>query len=110
LLGFLVALAFTGANFISFGIFFSSLTRNQIIAAVLTFAMMLAQLIGFFVKRDFLTPDSPWAVILTHIGFVELWINSTSGKVATRDLLLHFSAAIFWSYLTVKVLESRKWR
>jgi hypothetical protein len=27
-----------------------------------------------------------------------------------RNLIFHLSAAVFWLFLTVKVLESRKWR
>ncbi len=109
-LGFYVVLACTGLNFLSMGVFFSSLTRNQIVAAVLTFAGMLGLLLMFFLKDNVFEPDSPVGLVLTHVGFIDLWIDSLRGKVAPRDLLLHVSAAIFWCFLTVKVLESRKWR
>jgi hypothetical protein len=29
--------------------------------------------------------------------------------LAPRDLVLHLSVAVFWLFLTVKVLEARKW-
>jgi gliding motility-associated transport system permease protein len=109
LLGFFIALAFSGAGFLSMGLFFSSLTRNQIIASILTFAGMLALLLLFFFKQR-LTPDSVWHNVFTHVSFIDLWINSLEGKLGPRDLLFHLSAAAFWLFLTVKVLESRKWR
>src|SRR5262249_48054159 len=104
-IGFFVVLAVTGVNFLSMGLFFSSLTRNQIIAAVLTFAGMLALLLAFFLK-DFFDPGSAAEVVFTHVGFIDLWIKSLQGNVAPRDLLLHLSFGVFWLFLTVKVLES----
>src|SRR5579871_5691505 len=57
LLSFFFALLATGAGFLSMGLFFSSLTRNQIIAFFLTVVGMLALLMVFFLKRP-LAPDS----------------------------------------------------
>ncbi len=109
-LGFYLVMAITGLNFLSMGIFFSSLTRNQIISAVFTFAIMLTLLLSFILKQKLLVQGSVSEIIVTHIGFIDLWFNSLQGRVAPRDLLLHLSFASFWSFLTVKVLESRKWR
>lgn len=108
LLGFFMALVFTSVNFLSMGIFFSSVTRNQIVAAALTFVGMLFLLLIFFLKR--MLPGTALQTILTHIGFIDMWFQSLQGKVAPRDLLLHSSFALFWTFVTVKVLESRKWR
>lgn len=109
LLSFFIALAFTGAGFVSMGLFFSSLTKNQVAAAILTFVGMLLLTFCFFYKRN-LPLDDTRRIILTHISYIDLWINSLEGKLAPRDLFYHLSAAVFWLFLTVKVLESRKWR
>ncbi len=109
LLSFFIALAFTGAGFVSMGLFFSSLTRNQVAAAILTFVGMLLLTFCFFYKRN-LPMDDARRTILTHISYIDLWISSLEGKLAPRDLFYHLSAAVFWLFLTVKVLESRKWR
>jgi hypothetical protein len=96
------------------GLFFSSLTRNQIIAAVLTFAGMLVWTALFFIKQHLemsrsATP-STWIPVLTHLSFIDVWIDSLRGRLMPRMLLFHLTAGIFWLFLTVKVLESRKWR
>ena len=44
LISFYLALFFCGSGFISMGLFFSSLTKSQIIGAMLTFVGMLALL------------------------------------------------------------------
>ncbi|HJT79344.1 MAG TPA: ABC transporter permease [Gemmataceae bacterium] len=112
LLCFLVALLFTGANFVGMGLFFSCVTRNQIIAAVLTFAGMFGLLFIFIAVRQ-ANPAEPssayWVPILTHMSFPHLWFDSLDGKLDPAFLLYHLSAAVFWVFLTVKVLEARRW-
>jgi ABC-type transport system involved in multi-copper enzyme maturation permease subunit len=107
--GFAVALLFSGAAFVSMGVFFSSLTKNQLAAAVFTFVFMFALFLIYFVK-EFLPEESALQPILSHASFVELWDNALRGKLAPRDLVLYLSATIFWLFLTVKVLDSRRWR
>jgi ABC-type transport system involved in multi-copper enzyme maturation permease subunit len=114
LLTFYIMLACTGANFLAMGLFFSSLTRNQIIAAVLTFAGMLVWTAVFFIKEMLQQSQSlgvsTWVPILEHVSFIDLWLKSMEGVLTPHWLLFHLSAAVFWIFLTVKVLESRKWR
>jgi ABC-type transport system involved in multi-copper enzyme maturation permease subunit len=111
-IGFAVALLFNGAAFISMGVFFSSLTKNQLAAAVFTFICMFALFAIYFVVRirGLLAEDSVLRPILRHASFVDLWFNALKGRLALRDLVLYLSATVFWLFLTVKVLESRKWR
>jgi hypothetical protein len=109
LVGFAIALVSTGSAFLSMGVFFSSVTRNQLVAAVFTFVGMFVLLFCFFAQRLF--PQFPWLrTVLQHISFVDLWFSVMQGRMASRDLLIYPSAAIFWLFLTVKVLESHKWR
>jgi ABC-type transport system involved in multi-copper enzyme maturation permease subunit len=111
LLSFLVALTCMGANFVAMGLFFSSITRNQIISAVLTFAGMFALLfiyMGLTQLKD-ASPTSPWVGVLTHMSFIDLWHDSLEGKLEPQYLIFHVSAAFFWLFVTVKVIEARKW-
>jgi ABC-type transport system involved in multi-copper enzyme maturation permease subunit len=111
LLTFNVAMLAVGAGFISMGLFFSSLTRNQIIAAVLTFVGMIAHLAAYIMKfRARLSPGDFWFEVLTYVSFLDLWMNTLDGTFAPRFLLFHLSATVFFLYATVKVLEARKWK
>ncbi len=111
ILSFMIALVASGSGFIAMGLLFSALTRNQIIAAVLTFVGMVAHL-GFYLIRH--TIDIPqgtvWQDILNYCSFIDLWFTTLDGVLAPRYLLFHISATIFFLFLTVKVLEARKWR
>jgi hypothetical protein len=108
LLGFLVALVFTGGAFVSMGVFWSSVTRNQLIAAVLTFVGMFTLTFIFFLKQNMAETDW-WRTVLTHTSYVDLWLNVLQGKLASRDLLFYLSSTVFFLFLSVKVLELRKW-
>ena len=109
LISFFVALLVTGANFLSMGLFFSSLSRNQIVAAVLCFMGMSLLVAAFFAKL-LISPSSPWVPVLNYVSFIDLWFESLKGRLAPRFVLFHLSATVFWLFLTVKVLESRKWK
>jgi hypothetical protein len=109
LLSFSVVIAVTGAGFISMGLFFSSLTRNQVASGVLTFAGMLV-LTGFAVGAWYSPRDSNWRVVFAHLSYLQAWQESLRGELVPRDLLFPLSLAVLFLFLTVKVLESRKWR
>jgi ABC-2 type transport system permease protein len=108
MLTFFLALIFMGAGWLAMGLFFSSLTRNQIAAAIITLVAMIG-LTLLYAVRDSLAETNPWFAILTYASYIHLWLMSGAGTVAPRLLLFHLSVAIFFLFLTVKVLEARKW-
>jgi gliding motility-associated transport system permease protein len=112
LLTFLLALLTCGANFIALGLFFSSLTRNQIIAAVLCFMGMVIMVGLFFLNRQLKAGEGFGGSIKPVIrttSFVNMWIDAGFGKLWLRDVVYHISAAVIWLFLSIKVLEARKW-
>jgi ABC-type transport system involved in multi-copper enzyme maturation permease subunit len=109
LISFLLALLCSGAAFIAIGLFFSSLTRNQIVAAVLTFMAMIVLLVLYFiVERNLL--GSTGNAVVRQLSFINLWLDSLAGKLYLRDLIGQVSLAVFFLFLTVKVLEARRWK
>jgi ABC-type transport system involved in multi-copper enzyme maturation permease subunit len=108
MLSFFLALACSGAGFIAMGLFFSSLTRNQVAAAILTFVGMILMSAIYWLK-DVTKPDSAATVVLTSLSYIDLWLRSMQGVVLPRYLVIHLSLAVFWLFLTTKVLEARRW-
>jgi ABC-2 type transport system permease protein len=110
LLSFALGLTICGAGMVGMGLFFSSLTRNQLVGAVLTFAGMLC-LTAIYMVRDFSKEGGEfWAAVLKHVSFLDSWQDTLQGKVTpTIGLVFYASMAIFFLFLTVKVVESRKW-
>lgn len=112
LLGFWVVLAVSGAAFVAMGLFFSSLSRDQIIAAVLSFMGMMILVGIFLIDRMVRGNDSltvAFKSVIRAVSFIQMWINATDGKLYVRDLLVESSLAVFWLFLTAKVLEMRRW-
>lgn len=110
-LGFYIALAAQGVLFIGMGLFFSALTRNQVVAAVLTFVAMLL-LLGFTILRFIPGAFGLPQYLLDALGrlsFYHMLGDSLAGQLPVRDLALFVSLGVFWLFLTVKVLEARKW-
>src|SRR5262249_48094093 len=94
LIAFFIALAASGAGFIGMGVFFSSLTRNQLAAAILSFVGMVLLTLFYFIR--FILPlGETLSAVFQHISYIDLWINAVQGKLTSRDLLFHISAAVF---------------
>ena len=102
-----LAVLLLGATFISVGILASSLTENQIIAAVLSFFMLILLWIVDWAARyadDFLF------VVLKFLSLVEHTRDMIQGVVDTHDIVFFLSATVFFLFVTHNVLESRRWR
>ncbi len=111
LLSFNVTLLAVSAGFIAMGLFFSALTQNQIIAAVLTFVGMIGHLAAYLIKFQLdLTPGSTWFEVLSYVSFLDLWLSALRGVFAPRFLVFHLSVAVFFLYATIKLIEARKWK
>jgi ABC-type transport system involved in multi-copper enzyme maturation permease subunit len=106
LLSFSVILVCTSAALLSMGLFFSSLTRNQIVAAVLSFMGMMLMLGLYFVQNQV---GPTWQTVFAQLSFVDQWIQSLRGKLYLRSVIAQLSITVFWLFLTVKALEARKW-
>ncbi len=96
-----------GATFISVGILASSLTENQIIAAVLSFFLLILLWIIDWAARF---AGDIFYVILKFLSLIEHTRDMIYGVVDTHDIAFFLSAAAFFLFLTHTALESRRWR
>jgi len=96
-----------GAAFIAAGIFFSSLTENQIISAILTFgALLLFWVINWASSSaSGLSKD-----VLNYVSFFQHFDNMTQGILDTMDIVYYLSFAFFGLFLTHAVIQTRRWR
>jgi len=96
-----------GAAFIAIGIFFSSLTENQIVSAILTFGALLL----FWVLNWASTSAAGfWKDVLNYLSFLGHFDDMTRGILDTSDLVYYLSFAFFGLFLTHSVIQSRRWR
>jgi ABC-2 type transport system permease protein len=101
-----VGVLFLGAACLALGLFVSSLTQNQIIAAISAFALLLLfWLIG--APQD--VGSAPGG-ILSALSLREHLPNLAKGVIDTKDLIFYLCFTYFFLFLTKRQLESRRWR
>ena len=104
--GYLGILLMAGC-FVSVGIFASSLTDNQIVAAVLTFGFSLFMwVIGWGAQAA----GSTTGQVLQYLSIVDHLDRFLKGLVDTSDLVYYLSFILFSLFLCHRVLDSNRWR
>jgi ABC-2 type transport system permease protein len=97
-----------GALFLAVGIFASAMTKSQLVAAIVTFALVFTLAMLGLLENIF-NGD------LAHqaFGYISLFNHMddfSKGIVDTRRLLYYVSGIVFFLFLTGRALEERKWR
>ena len=106
-----IGLTTMGMMFVSIGLFFSALTRNQIIAAIWTFVVLfLMVVLTLLVYSVAAEQRAPWADAVRFIAILYQLQSMGTGQLDLRFLTLHLSVCTFMLYLTVKVLEYRRYK
>ena len=96
-----------GAAFIAVGIFFSSLTENQIVAAILTFGTLL---LFWILNWASYSAGGIWKGVLNYLSFIQHFDDMTRGILDTTDLVYYLSFIFLGLFLTHSVIQSRRWR
>ncbi len=103
-----LGLFFLGAAFVSISTFASSITKNQVIAFILSLFLCFFIYIGFQSIGSFELFGSFDSVII-NLGVIEHYISISKGVLDTRDILYFLSLSIFFILLTKFSLQSRRW-
>jgi len=99
-----------GMFYLSIGCFASVLTRNQIVAAIISFAAItLLFFLGLvsFVLRDI---SSETQQLLGYFSAIEQMGTLSRGVIDTRPIVLYLSMTIVMLTFTYQAFQSRKWR
>lgn len=106
-LGCLIGMILIGAAFIAIGLFISSLTENQLSAAVITVsvlgALMLIGIFNNYIGSSFLRTVLNWISVLSRYDIF------CYGMFDFAGLLYYVSIAGVCIFLTVRVFEKRRW-
>jgi len=102
-----IGLLLMGGCFISVGLFISSLTKNQIVAAVITFAVFLFLWIINWIG----SLAGPTVAALTgYLAIVEHFDDFAKGVLDTTHLIYYLSFITFGLFLTAKSVDMERWR
>jgi ABC-2 type transport system permease protein len=96
-----------GGSFIAFGLFISSLTKNQIVAGVLTFCtLLMLLLVGWL--REFVGPVGQ--AIVGALAIFDHFEDFSKGVIDTKHVVYYVSVITFGLFLTAKSVDSERWR
>jgi ABC-2 type transport system permease protein len=102
-----LSLFLLGAACLAIGLFFSALTDNQIVAAVLTLVTLLLILILNWLAQQ---GSGSWQQVVGYLSFSQHTEDLTRGILDTKDLVYFASFSFLGLFLAHSVLQSRRWR
>ncbi len=108
IIGNIIGTLFYGATFIALGLFISSTTENQTVAAILTFTvniilMLIDSIVPMFTNNKYAIAIVSW------ISFAERYDPFTIGVLDFSSLVYFLSVCAVFIFLTVRVIERRRW-
>lgn len=103
-----VGLVLLGALYIAIGVFASSLTRHQLVAALIGAGLLgvLTLLVDAFAAWR----GGAWRTVLSYVNVLHHFEDFSKGIFDTKAIVFFLSCTVFFLFLTVKILESRRWR
>jgi ABC-2 type transport system permease protein len=99
-----------GMFYLSVGCLASVLTKNQIVAAIISFCAITLLFFLGLVQFILLDVSSETRALLGYFSAIEHMGTYSRGILDTRPIVLYLSMTVFMLTLTYQVFQSRKWR
>ena len=96
-----------GLTFCAVGLLISALAESQIVAALLTFAALL---LAFVLPMMAGRLDGDWRSVVEYLSPLAHVNRGLQGRVLLADLVYFGTAIGAFLYLTLRVVESHRWR
>jgi ABC-2 type transport system permease protein len=102
-----LGLLLLGAAFIALGLFISSVTKNQIVAGVLTFAtFLMLWVIGWPADQS----GPTMRAILSNLSIVDHFDDFSRGIIDSKHVIYYLTFITFGLFLTAKSVDVERWR
>ena len=106
-IGLFIGMMMFGGAMIAIGMFISSLTENQIIAAIGTFAVLLS--VGILDNVAEIVDNVLIKAFLYAISFNNRFYDFTLGVIQLKDVVFFLSVMFLFCYFTTRVFERRRY-
>ena len=102
-----LGLLLMGGCFIAVGLLISSLTKNQIVSGMVTFAVfLLLWVINWIASFTGPTTQS----VLNYLSITDHFDDFTRGILDTKHLIYYFSVMSFGLFLTARSVDTERWK
>ena len=102
-----VALALQGGFFLACGVLASATTENQVVAAFLSFGMIL--LIWLLGGLGSLLGDTTIGNVLSYVSFSEHYDRLVRGLLEAKDIVYYLSGIVLMLFIAHRVVDSHRW-
>jgi ABC-2 type transport system permease protein len=102
-----LGLLLLGGCFLSIGLFISSLTKNQIVAAVITFVTFLMLWVIDWMASDATVTT---ATVLRYLSITGHFEDFSKGIIDTKHVIYYLSLITFGLFLTAKAVDTERWK
>ena len=98
-----------GGAYLAIGLFISSLTKNQIVAFIIS---VVACFVLLIIGEDIVLMSTPSILvpIFNYLGLGAHFESISRGVIDSRDLIYYSSVIGFFLFLNTLAIESRKWK
>jgi ABC-2 type transport system permease protein len=109
-IGTYLMLLLLGMFYLSVGCLASALTKNQIVAAVISFCVITLLFFLGLVSFILLDISSSTRQLLGYFSAIEQMGTLSRGEIDTRPIVLYLSMTVVMLTLTYQAFQSRKWK
>ena len=103
-----LGLTLLGALFLSVGLLASAVTENQIVAAFVSFGLLL--FLWLLAGLGSLLGDTVPGQVISYISFMDHYDRLVRGLLDTKDLVYFGSAIVLMLFLANRVVGSTRWK
>jgi ABC-2 type transport system permease protein len=107
--GNMIGLIMLGAVYTSAGLLVSSFTENQMVAAIISVFVNIGFVLSSIVANQIPAGFSWVAAVLRELSLLERYDRFTIGLFELENVLFFASITFVFLFLTVRVLEKRRW-
>ena len=108
--GMYLGIFLSGCLFLSLGCFASALTRSQVVAAVISLAAGVVLFILAYLTQVVPAVEQWQTQVLLCFNLFQQMQDFTRGVADTRTVIFYLSLTFFFLFLTLRVVESRRWK
>ena len=105
-----LGIALLGGVFISWGCLASALTRSQVTAAMICLVFGVGVFLVSVLAGQPPAHPSWQSQVLSTFSFFEQMHDFARGVVDTRPVVLYLSLTLLFLFLTLRIVESRRWK
>lgn len=103
-----LGLMLLGGFFLAVGLFASSITENQIVAAFTSFGLLLIS--WLLAGLGSLLGDTSAGQVISYLSFMEHYDHLVRGLVDTKDLVYYVSGTVLMLFLAHRIVDSSRWK